>query len=90
MKTIIRFFICFMLFAVVGCSKDENKQSSAYCNGTEDTDENMVYICNGPHSRRYHCDECCDGLSKCSSEVECISLNEAEGMGRTPCSRCYN
>lgn len=66
---------------------DSARTSSFY--DSEDTDENMVYICNGPHSKRYHCDECCDGLSKCSSEVECISLNEAEGMGRTPCSRCY-
>lgn len=51
-------------------------------------DEVYVYICTGPKSKRYHFDEDCMGLSKCSGEVIEITLDEAEEMGRTECKYC--
>lgn len=48
-----------------------------------------VYICTGETSTKYHCDPDCKGLSRCSGEIEEISEEEAEDMGRTPCKICY-
>ena len=48
-----------------------------------------VYICTGETSTKYHCDPGCKGLSRCSGEIEEISEEEAEDMGRTPCKICY-
>lgn len=48
-----------------------------------------VFVCTGSSSKRYHCDRDCKGLSRCSGEIEEISEEEAEDMGRTPCKICY-
>ena len=48
-----------------------------------------VFVCTGGSSKRYHCDRDCKGLSRCSGEIEELSEEEAEDMGRTPCKICY-
>ena len=48
-----------------------------------------VFVCTGGSSKRYHCERDCKGLSRCSGEIEEISEEEAEDMGRTPCKICY-
>lgn len=48
-----------------------------------------VYICTGETSTKYHSDPDCRGLSSCSGEIEEVSEEEAEDMGRTPCKICY-
>lgn len=48
-----------------------------------------VYICTGETSTKYHCDQNCHGLSNCSGEIDEVSKDEAEEMGRTPCKICY-
>lgn len=48
-----------------------------------------VYICTGETSTKYHNNPECRGLSRCSGEVEEVSEEEAEDMGRTPCKICY-
>lgn len=48
-----------------------------------------VYICTGGSSKRYHCDRDCKGLSRCSGDLEEVSEEDAEDMGRTPCKICY-
>lgn len=63
----------------------EKKESFAKSAGYSDN----VYICTGSSSKRYHCDPGCKGLSRCSGEIEEISEEEAEDMGRTPCKICY-
>ena len=52
-------------------------------------EEESVYICTGETSTKYHCDPDCRGLSRCSGEIEEVSEEEAENMGRTPCKICY-
>ncbi len=47
--------------------------------------DKKVYICNGPKSKRYHYDEDCRGLKKCSTKTYPISLEEAKEEGRTLC-----
>lgn len=48
-----------------------------------------VYVCTGGSSKCYHCDRDCKGLSRCSGEIEEVTEEEAEDMGRTPCKICY-
>ena len=63
----------------------EKKESSVRFTGSSDN----VFICTGESSERYHCDRDCRGLSRCSGEIEEVSEEEAEDMGRTPCKICY-
>ena len=44
-----------------------------------------VYICNGPKSTKYHLDSQCKGLTKCSTEIEKLTLEKAKAKGRTLC-----
>lgn len=48
-----------------------------------------VYICTGTSAKTYHKDEYCRGLNNCSGEIECISRDEAEELGRRKCRICY-
>jgi hypothetical protein len=50
---------------------------------------NIVYICKGPKSERYHRISNCSGLSSCSTEIHRIHINQAVKIGRTPCKICY-
>ena len=40
-------------------------------------------------STKYHSDPDCRGLYRCSGEIEEVSEEEAEDIGRTPCKICY-
>ncbi len=53
------------------------------------SDDETVYICTGETSTKYHSDPDCRGLGRCSGEIEKVSEDEAEEMGRTPCRICY-
>ena len=53
-------------------------------------EEVKVWVCTGPHSKRYHNNEECRGLQKCSAEIELISIEEAKKRGYTKCKICYN
>lgn len=91
MKHLLLFFAIILMASCSSSSKKsadvepEKKESavkSAYSGGN-------VFICTGESSERYHCDRDCRGLSRCSGEIEEISEEEAEDMGRTPCKICY-
>jgi hypothetical protein len=47
-----------------------------------------VYVCTGPHAKRYHTVEDCVGLSNCSSDIITLSVSAASANGYTPCHRC--
>lgn len=50
---------------------------------------NLVYICMGGHSTKYHTTKNCKGLQKCKGGVKSITINEAERTyKRTPCKLC--
>lgn len=86
-----------LLFAVilmVSCSSSSKKSADVEPENKESVVKSAVYsdnvyICTGGSSKRYHCDPDCKGLSRCSGEIEEISEEEAEDMGRTPCKICY-
>lgn len=48
-----------------------------------------VYVCTGPHARRYHKFASCKGLRNCSREIKKISLEQAKKLHKTPCHICY-
>lgn len=79
---------------------DEGKIPCSICTGKlmpmvngENSDNSVsgetVFICSGSTSKRYHSDPDCRGLSNCTGEIEEVSEEEAEDMGRTPCQICY-
>lgn len=45
----------------------------------------QVFICKGPSSKVYHKSDRCKGLSKCSTEIYNVSLEEAKKLGRRAC-----
>lgn len=51
--------------------------------------EDIVYICTGYMSECYHEDPDCRGLIRCSRDIEEITIEDAEEMGRRPCRICY-
>lgn len=91
MKHLVLLFAIILMASCSSYSKKsvyvepEKKESVAKPAGYSDN----VYICTGSSSKRYHCDPDCKGLSRCSGEIEEVSEEEAEDMGRTPCKICY-
>lgn len=67
--------------------KGDNREKRE-CTINKDTSYS-VYICTGETSTKYHSDPDCRGLSRCSGEIEDVSEEEAEDMGRTPYKICY-
>ena len=63
----------------------ENEETEDESSSSSDN----VYICTGGSSERYHSSPDCRGLGRCSGEIEEVSEEEAEDMGRTPCKICY-
>jgi hypothetical protein len=45
----------------------------------------QVFICKGPSSKVYHKSDRCKGLSKCSTEIFSVSIEEAKKLGRRAC-----
>lgn len=78
-----------MLLLFMSCSNEKRQKIPVSTLYESPSTEINVYICTGPSSKKFHYNESCDGLSSCSREVECITLEQAENMGRTPCKRCY-
>lgn len=91
MKYLVLYFAIILMASCSGSSKksadveSEKKDSVVKSDAYSDN----VFICTGSSSERYHCDPDCKGLSRCSGEIEEISEEEAEDMGRTPCKICY-
>lgn len=67
------FFI--LPLAFLSCSDEKAESSSS----------EIVYICNGPSSKRYHYDKNCFGLNNCSTTLQKTSKTEAKSMGRNLC-----
>jgi hypothetical protein len=50
--------------------------------------ENVVYICTGRFSKKYHSTPDCKGLNNCKGDIREISEEKAIDKGRTPCKLC--
>ena len=90
MKQLLLFFAIILMASCGGSSKKSADSESTKKETVErPSSSGEVYICTGHSSKRYHCDRDCKGLSNCSGEIEEVSEDEAEDMGRTPCRICY-
>ena len=49
----------------------------------------QVYICKGPSSKVYHKSDRCKGLSRCSTEVFKVTVEDAKKLGRRACKIEY-
>jgi hypothetical protein len=47
--------------------------------------QNKVFLCKGPSSTVYHKSSSCKGLSRCSTQVYGVPLDEAKKIGRRAC-----
>ena len=48
-----------------------------------------VYLCEGPYSKVYHKSPNCRGLSRCSTRIFKVTLEEAQKQDRRPCKIEY-
>ena len=48
----------------------------------------VVYVCTGPHSKRYHFDRHCKGLKRCSGQIIERDIEAAYEDGLRPCGWC--
>jgi hypothetical protein len=53
------------------------------------TKTEYVYLCEGPYSKVYHKSPECRGLSRCSTRIYKVTLEEAQKEGRRPCKIEY-
>ncbi len=53
------------------------------------TPDTNVYICTGGSSVVYHKTKTCKGLTKCSKEIQSITIEKAKELGRRECKICY-
>lgn len=53
------------------------------------TKTEFVYLCEGRYSRVYHKSPECRGLSRCSTRIFKVTLEEAQKQGRRPCKIEY-
>ena len=49
----------------------------------------IVYLCQGQESVRYHSRSNCRGLNNCSTQIERTHIHHALRIGRTACQICY-
>lgn len=93
MKQLVLFFAIILMASCRGSSKKsaDSEPAKVEKGATQKlaVPSGIVYICTGSSSKRYHCDRDCKGLSRCSGEIEEVTEEEAEDMGRTPCKICY-
>lgn len=93
----IRLLLLIICIFFVSCKKDTETKSYKI-----DNPENIyapvylhkknieiVYICSGGSSKRYHCKYNCRGLNRCSGRILGVSEEKAKNMGRTRCKICY-
>ncbi len=75
--------------SMASCESKTNSSSSLHGFANLGDYGEYVYICTGPYSKKYHKTEYCTWLGSCSEDIERVTVEEAEDMGRTPCKGCY-
>jgi len=84
----MKYYLVFILIVCVSCS--DNKKAKIHgLLSSEEYESEVVYICTGPSSKKFHSSERCQWLSNCSTEIEAITVEEALNLRRDPCKACY-
>lgn len=80
MKKLLLTFL--LTFALVNISGGERIDQEHY-------GDDIVYICTGNYSTKYHKRKSCKGLLKCGGYIKEVTRDAAENKyGRTPCKIC--
>jgi hypothetical protein len=82
MKYLILAFTLFIHFNCNSPSNDEHSYGNRYYSSQE------VIICLSNNAYAYHIYEC-QGLDRCTHEVETINQDVAQQKGYKPCKICY-
>lgn len=73
-----KILICFIILSLMGmsygCKPDSGKA--------------MAYICVSATANKYHYNENCFGLNKCTHCIDLVTKRYAEKKGYTPCKIC--
>ena len=79
-------FIITCLF-IISCNKSKNNLNSIkkISEDLNEKPEEVLYICKGKYSKRYHLRKTCHGLNSCSTDIHVVTYSEAINMGRTLC-----
>ena len=91
MKHLSLLLFTLLLFSCGSDNRSHPGRSSLYSEPREadaDYDDQPVYICTGKYAKAYHYQYECEGLDNCKGEIETISIDEAEDIGRHPCRYC--
>jgi hypothetical protein len=81
MNSLFKLVSVVLLVVMTACSHS-GKQEKLEVN------PDCVYVCTGGHAKRYHADEGCMGLSRCSGPIVSMSVDDAQSRGLTPCRMC--
>lgn len=83
-------FLSPFLLIPLACGRQDEAHSKVRINDWDEVDDpgSSVYVCTGGSAKRYHLDKNCMGLSRCSGEVEGMSVSEATAAGKSPCKMC--
>ncbi len=80
-KLIFGLFISLLSFSFISFDKALDTTASP---------QQLVWICTGKYSKRYHATENgCKGMRACKGEKLQVTLEQAEANGKTPCGFCY-
>ena len=84
-------YLLFFTFAMLkGAFEKQPVETKVYQNvPSSKADDGYVFICTGEWATKYHSRLECKGLVRCTGDVEEVTEEEAEDMGRTPCKICY-
>ena len=66
-----------------------NAGSASHKDCIDVTHGESVYICTSSKATKYHRTQYCRGLSRCNSQIQMMTQEQAENRGMTPCKICY-
>ncbi|MBK8243280.1 MAG: hypothetical protein IPK88_07635 [Saprospiraceae bacterium] len=82
MKRSIKFLL-FTFFITISCC------SSPGSDNNSKKENNVCFVCMGPKSKVYHLVKVCDGLDKCSTPIDQVTIDFAEDeLNRRACKLC--
>lgn len=87
MKKSRNIFLGIMLLLAVGACSSEDDVKRVPIDSVQPTD--TVWICTGSGATRFHSNEKCEGMLRCTKKIKGVTRAEAEAKHRTHCQKCY-
>ena len=87
MKIYRLFILGFLAFLVLTACSSEDNVKRVPIESVQPTD--TVWICTGSGATRFHSNEKCEGMLRCTKKIKGVTRAEAEAKHRTHCQKCY-